>query len=95
MDRDSINTESNEYAKTGSDDRAAGQEDPAFQPGNNDPDSELKTSEPGDGGDPLNVSPANRGVSQPKMETERGPQKGPERKAASGGGSGPKGQKVG
>ncbi|ERF76531.1 hypothetical protein EPUS_09012 [Endocarpon pusillum Z07020] len=95
MDRDSINTESNEYSKTGSDDSAAGHEDPAFQPGNNDPESQLEDSGPGDGRDPLKVSPANHEVSQPKMDTERGAQKGPERTETSGKGSGPKGGKVG
>ncbi|KAF7511079.1 hypothetical protein GJ744_005310 [Endocarpon pusillum] len=90
MDRDSINTESNEYSKTGSDDSAAGHKDPAFQPGNNDPESQLKESGPGDGRDPLKVSPANHEVSQPKMDTERGAQKGPDRTETSGRGSGPK-----
>lgn len=96
LDREAINTESNEYSKTGSDDGAASQEDPAFNPAKTDPEEELGSIGPGkDGLDPLEVSPANPDVSQPMDEKEGGAEKGEERKKASGGGRGRvKGSKV-
>ena len=95
MDREAVNTESNEYSKTGSDDSAASQKDPAFQPGKTDPESQRASSRPGDGRDPLNVSPANKEISQPRDQQEGGAQGAPDRKKASGEGSGMKNRKVG
>lgn len=96
MDRGAVNTESNEYSQTASDGVAAEKEDPAFEPGNNDPKSEMATSQHGapDGTGPLNVSPANRELSKPRDEQE-GVAKGPERTQRSAEGGARKNRKVG
>lgn len=77
LDRSAVNTEPNEYSKSDSDAGAASQEDPAFQAGKTDPQSELESSEPGEQGlDPLNISPANTEISQPRGREEGGAEKG-------------------
>ncbi len=96
LDREAVNTESNEYSKSGSDAGAASQQDPAFEPGKTDPDSELASSKPGsDGRDPLDVSPANTEISKPRDEKEGGPERGPERRKGSGKGGAQKNRKLG
>lgn len=78
LDREAVNTESNEYSKCGSDASAAREDDPAFRPGKTDPESELASSKKAaadgmeDGGNPLDVSPANHEISQPRDSTEGG-----------------------
>jgi hypothetical protein len=96
LDREAVNTESNEYSKSGSDSGAA-HDDPAFETGRTDPESELRDSKPGENGrDPLDVSPANKDVSEPRDEKEGQAERGENRqKASGGGGRESKGRKVG
>ncbi|KAG8532836.1 uncharacterized protein KY384_002714 [Bacidia gigantensis] len=84
QDKDSINTESSEYSKSGTDDAASGRNtgagDTAFDPDVTDPQAEYR-NEGGnvsdsdarqDSQNPLNVSPANPDVSAPRDEQEGG-----------------------
>jgi len=90
QDKDSINTESTEYSKSGSDAAAAGVEEAAFDPKKTSPEDEKKTAdkESGDDPNPLDVSPANADVSKPRGSTEGGAQdSGAGREKSSGGGS--------
>ncbi|KAI9806562.1 MAG: hypothetical protein M1833_003749 [Piccolia ochrophora] len=86
QDKDSINTESTEYSKSGSDAASAAQEQAAFDPTETDPQAEQGTAGEGDGGgsNPLEVSPANPDVSHPP-ENDGGAEGGPEKKASGGG----------
>ncbi|KAL8853953.1 MAG: hypothetical protein Q9221_001261 [Calogaya cf. arnoldii] len=107
QDKDSINTEATEYSKSGTDDASARQEDTAFDPGVTDPGAQKdkvggKTGDNSQASDnPLEVSPANHDVSQPRHEREGGSENssassGTEsgRERSSGGGSPKKGSKV-
>ncbi|KAF2159242.1 hypothetical protein M409DRAFT_30248 [Zasmidium cellare ATCC 36951] len=71
LDKDRINTESREYSKTGGDSAAAATEDAAFSADKTRPEEEHAAASRQSGGaqeanNPLNVSPANQEVSQPK-----------------------------
>ena len=44
QDKDSMNTEANEYAKSGTDDDAARQSDAAFNPDKTSPEEQLETA---------------------------------------------------
>lgn len=87
QDRESINTESTEYSKSGSDDSSAAQEDAAFNTDTTSPREEKKKAGQGNEGNPLEVSPANPEISKPSSETEGGAESAPERKEQSGGGN--------
>lgn len=89
LDREKMNTESNEYSKSGSDAAAATEDQAAFDPDKTSPESQ-KNSE----GKPLEVSPGNHDVSQARDTEEGGSEKGVERTHSSGGGSPSKGKKV-
>jgi len=74
LNKDAINTETDEYSKTGTDNQAANTQG-AFETNNNDPDAEKdevnKNSENSPGGqkrEALDGSPANSGMSKPKEE---------------------------
>ena len=71
-DRDQINTESNEYAKSGTDDVAAGQEEAAFDPNISDPQEAKKKAGEGNEVNPLDASPANPELSRPTEESGGG-----------------------
>ncbi|KAK4507675.1 hypothetical protein PRZ48_001410 [Zasmidium cellare] len=78
LDKDRINTESREYSKSGGDSAAAATEDAAFSADKTRPEEEHDAASRQSGGldgllkqaqdanNPLNVSPANQAVSQPK-----------------------------
>ncbi|KAI9818841.1 MAG: hypothetical protein M1827_007662 [Pycnora praestabilis] len=101
QDKDSINTESTEYSKSGSDAGSAQQDEAAFDPKQTDPVEQKDTAGEGTGSEnPLEVSPANPEVSKPRGEQEGGAQSSSsssgttsDRQRSSGGGSPTKGQK--
>jgi hypothetical protein len=64
QDRQKINTDANEYAKSGTDDTAAKNEDAAFDPNITTPEGARKKAGEGNEENPLDVSPANPEVSQ-------------------------------
>ncbi|KKY14040.1 hypothetical protein UCRPC4_g06867 [Phaeomoniella chlamydospora] len=81
MDREKMNTESNEYSKTGSDAKAAQEGEAAFDPSTTSPEAEKDSSsstapDSESQGDPLEMSPGNAKASQPRDEQEGGAQKG-------------------
>lgn len=92
-DKDSLQPSRSEYSQTGTDDAAAVNEDAAFNPSKTRPEDEVDTAgknkkDNPQGGNPLDVSPGNQGVSQPEPGEGRsaeGKERGP-----SGGGSAPK-----
>ncbi|KAJ8063097.1 hypothetical protein OCU04_008340 [Sclerotinia nivalis] len=73
--KDSINTSPTEYSKSGTDDAAAGKQSAAFDPNITNPESEKDQAGKGEKkegyGNPLEVSPANRDVSQKTDEQGR------------------------
>ncbi|KAF2804642.1 uncharacterized protein BDZ99DRAFT_451766 [Mytilinidion resinicola] len=95
QDRESLNPQSTEYSKSGSDDAAAGGE-AAFDPSTTSPEAEKESGEKEAGKhSALNVSPGNREVSEARGSEEGGAQSSPgkegsERSRTSGGGSAPK-----
>ncbi|KAK0875839.1 hypothetical protein LTR87_010359 [Friedmanniomyces endolithicus] len=91
QDKDSLKPEPNEYSKSGSDDAAAAVDDAAFNPDVTSPEEEqasAKEQSGSDGENPLEVSPANQEVSQPKEQ----PQGQTEGSSAESGGSGSSGR---
>ncbi|CAK4032354.1 Hypothetical predicted protein [Lecanosticta acicola] len=78
QDKDSINPESNEYSKSGGDGAAAqATEKAAFDPKQTSPEEEEQMASREAGGEsnnPLNVSPANTAISQPRGQQEGGAQ---------------------
>ncbi|MCJ1291279.1 hypothetical protein MMC34_002822 [Xylographa carneopallida] len=96
--KDSMNTEAQEYAKSGTDVDAANQNSAAFDPSKTDPmeQKEEAGKGKGDGSNPLEVSPANPEVSKQRPEQEGGAEKGTGsgRERSSGGGSPAKGKKT-
>lgn len=99
QDKDSIDTRSYEYVRSGTDDDAV-QSDGAFDPSTTKPDEELGRAENHkDGGanehNPLDVSPANAEVSKQRPQQEGGAENAPSREGSqSGGGSPEKGGKI-
>jgi hypothetical protein len=89
QDKDSIKVASNEYSKSGSDGDAA-QSNAAFDSSNTSPEGENKQAEHEGGGNSLDVSPSNPGVSKAREAQEGGAQNSP-REKSSGGGSPQKG----
>ncbi|MCJ1395649.1 hypothetical protein MMC18_008854 [Xylographa bjoerkii] len=98
QDKDSMNTEAQEYAKSGTDVDAANQDSAAFDPSKTDPmeQKEEAGKGKGDASNPLEVSPANPEVSKQRPEQEGGSERatGSGRERTSGGGSPAKGQKT-
>ncbi|KAF2452889.1 hypothetical protein BDY21DRAFT_293892 [Lineolata rhizophorae] len=95
QDREEMDTTSTEYSQSGGNDDAAAREKAAFDPkkSGTSPEEEEEMSREESGGDessnPLNVSPANQEINQPRNTTEGGAQGSP-RSKMSGGGSAPK-----
>ncbi|KAJ9660519.1 hypothetical protein H2198_002455 [Neophaeococcomyces mojaviensis] len=82
-DREKIDRQSNEYAKSGTDDASAEQMDAAFDPNkSNDPDETRKEAGKGNEVNPLDASPANPEISSGTSEVSGGADK----KGSSGGG---------
>jgi len=72
-DREKIDRQSNEYAKSGTDDASAGQEEAAFDPNSsNDPEDERKKAGEGNDVSPLDASPANPEFSSGTSEVSGG-----------------------
>ncbi|MCJ1420950.1 hypothetical protein MMC32_007310 [Xylographa parallela] len=98
QDKDSMNTEAQEYAKSGTDVDAANQNSAAFDPSKTNPmeQKEEAGKGKGDASNPLEVSPANPEVSKQRPEQEGGAEKstGSGRERSSGGGSPAKGKKT-
>ncbi|MCJ1380127.1 hypothetical protein MMC17_003230 [Xylographa soralifera] len=96
--KDSMNTEAQEYAKSGTDVDAANQNSAAFDPSKTEPmeQKEEAGKGKGDSSNPLEVSPANPEVSKQRPEQEGGAESGTGsgRERSSGGGSPAKGQKT-
>ncbi|KAL8754021.1 MAG: hypothetical protein Q9199_004635 [Rusavskia elegans] len=101
--KDSINTEATEYSKSGTDDASARQEDTAFDPSVTDPGAQKDKvgDKTGVSDNPLEVSPANNEISQPRNQQEGGSQNSSassgttsDRERSSGGGSPKKGSRV-
>ena len=67
-DREKINTDANEYAKSGTDDTAAGNEEAAFNPNITDPQEAKKKAGEGNDVNPLDASPANPELGKPTRE---------------------------
>ncbi|KAK4549481.1 hypothetical protein LTR36_006478 [Oleoguttula mirabilis] len=75
MDKDSLNPQPNEYAKSGSDDQASAISDTAFDPKKTSPEEQHDSAgaeSDSKGSNPLNVSPANTEVSKPRGGQEGG-----------------------
>ncbi|EME89354.1 uncharacterized protein MYCFIDRAFT_123521, partial [Pseudocercospora fijiensis CIRAD86] len=97
QDKDSLKPHSNEYSKSGGDQAAAATESVAFDASKTSPEAQQESARQETGGnsnDPLNVSPANRDISQPRGQQEGGAQgsagetgDGGSRQRTSGGGS--------
>jgi hypothetical protein len=75
-DRHKINTDANEYAKSGTDDTAAGNEEAAFDPNITDPQEAKKKAGEGNKVNPLDASPANPEISQGTRESSGKREKG-------------------
>ncbi|PVH98888.1 hypothetical protein DM02DRAFT_615468 [Periconia macrospinosa] len=88
QDKDSLDPQSNEYSKSGSD-QAAASSSAAFDPNTTSPEGEQQQAEKDGSGNPLKVSPGNDKVSKPRADQEGGAQNSP-RTSSSGGGSAPK-----
>ncbi|KAF2239566.1 hypothetical protein EV356DRAFT_528154 [Viridothelium virens] len=82
--KDDLTPESNEYSKSGSDAQSAQVEKAAFDPSKTSPEEQhdtagqeagsVSTTQSSGQSNPLNVSPANQEVSQPRGNTEGGPE---------------------
>ena len=68
QDREKINPDANEYAKSGTDDTAAKQEEAAFDTDNPNPQEAKKKAGEGNEVNPLDASPANPELGQPTRE---------------------------
>jgi hypothetical protein len=71
-DREKLDPEANEYAKSGSDDTAAKQDEAAFDPNITDPQEAKDKAGQGNQVNPLDASPANPEISQGTAEEEGG-----------------------
>lgn len=70
MDREKINTDANEYAKSGTDDTAAKNEEAAFDPNITSPEGAKEKAGEGNEENPLDMSPANKEASQGTTEAD-------------------------
>jgi|TARA_R110002003_G_scaffold3_16_gene92 hypothetical protein len=86
QDKDSLNPQSTEYAKSGSDDAAASS-DAAFNPNKTSPEEAERTAENEEGGNSLKVSPGNEKVSRPNSPGVGGNGGAPDKKESGGGGA--------
>ncbi|KAF2029821.1 hypothetical protein EK21DRAFT_36663, partial [Setomelanomma holmii] len=86
QDKDSLNPQSNEYSKSGSDDAAASS-DAAFNPNKTSPEAAEQTAENEEGGNSLDVSPGNEKVSRPNDPDVGGNGGAPDKKQSGGGGA--------
>ncbi|KAH7069693.1 hypothetical protein BKA63DRAFT_87792 [Paraphoma chrysanthemicola] len=84
QDKDSLNPQSTEYSKSGTDDAAASS-DAAFNPNTTSPEAAERTAENEEGGNSLNVSPGNEKVSRPNSPGVGGNGGAPDKKASGGG----------
>ncbi|KAF2224502.1 hypothetical protein BDZ85DRAFT_281088 [Elsinoe ampelina] len=99
--KDDLKPEGNEYSKSASDAEAAQIDDAAFSRDKTTPEEQLDAAESERGtGNPLNASPANHEISQPRKGTEGGPEsssaqsgQGPSDRQRSSGGSTTEGSK--
>lgn len=66
-----MDTAPTEYSKSGTDTTSAQQEKAAFDPTVTSPEKEEEIAGRGNEGNPLNVSPANRGVSESPSSQEK------------------------
>lgn len=73
--REKINTDANEYAKSGTDDTAASNEEAAFDPEITNPQEAKKKAGEGNEVNPLDASPANPELGQPTREASKEPTK--------------------
>jgi len=71
-DREKINTDANEYAKSGTDDTAAKNEEAAFDPNITSPEGAKDKAGEGNKENPLDASPANQEISQGTSEVDGG-----------------------
>jgi hypothetical protein len=74
-DREKMNTDASEYAKSGTDDTAAKNEEAAFDPNITSPEGAKEKAGEGNDENPLDVSPANPEVSQGTSEEDGGAKK--------------------
>lgn len=72
QDREKLDPEASEYAKSGSDDTAAKQDEAAFDPNITDPQEAKDKAGEGNQVNPLDASPANPEISQGTAEEEGG-----------------------
>ncbi|KAH7074294.1 hypothetical protein FB567DRAFT_537100 [Paraphoma chrysanthemicola] len=84
QDKDSLNPQSTEYSKSGTDDAAASS-DAAFNPNTTSPEAAERTAENEEGVNSLNVSPGNEKVSRPNSPGVGGNGGAPDKKASGGG----------
>ncbi|KIW45135.1 uncharacterized protein PV06_03547 [Exophiala oligosperma] len=75
LDREKMNPEANEYAKSSTDDTTAANEEAAFDPNITDPEEARKKAGEGNQVNPLDSSPANPDLSQPTAEEQGGSKK--------------------
>lgn len=73
--RDKLDPQANEYAKSGSDDTAAKQDEAAFDPNITDPQEAKQKAGEGNEVNPLDASPANPEISKGTAEEEGGAKK--------------------
>lgn len=76
QDKDSLDPQSNEYSKSGSD-QAAASSSAAFDPSSTSPEAAERQAEREDGGNSLKVSPGNSEVSRARKDEEGGAQGSP------------------
>jgi hypothetical protein len=72
LDREKIDSEPNEYSKSGTDEASAGNEEAAFDPNITDPQEAKEKAGEGNKVNPLDASPANPEISQGTSEEEGG-----------------------
>lgn len=73
LDREKMDTQANEYSKSGTDAASAAQENAAFDPNSsNDPDEARKEAAKGNEANPLDASPANPELSAGTSEVSSG-----------------------
>jgi hypothetical protein len=75
MDREKMNTDAIEYAKSGTDDTAAENKEAVFDPNITTPEGAKQKAGEGNSENPLEVSPANPKISEGTTEAEGGPKK--------------------
>ncbi|PYH77652.1 hypothetical protein BO82DRAFT_358028 [Aspergillus uvarum CBS 121591] len=97
-DRNVLDPQPSEFSKTGTDQEVS-QHDAAFDPSKTSPESQIEaaqeeTNQSGKVSNPLNVSGANKGVSEGRDPTEGAPERNADREASSKRGQTKKGKEV-